>query len=69
MRIGQYLKRVVKDPLLAVSKILVFFMVLAAGNDASANETKLSDITEKDLLAWFKKHDGKPRLVVFFSPT
>lgn len=69
MNFGQYLKRVVQAPLLVVSKILVFFMVLAAGNDANANETKLGDITEKDLLAWFKKHEDKPRLVLFISPT
>lgn len=69
MRIHQYLRRIVLAPLLTVSKVLVFFMVLTAGNDVNANDEKLKDITDKELRSWFNKHDGKPRLVLFFSPT
>lgn len=69
MRIYQYLKRIALTPLLTVSKVLVFFMVLTAGNDVNANDEKLKDVSEKDLRSWFSKHDGKPRLVLFFSPT
>lgn len=56
-------------PLLAMSKLIVFFIVLFAGTPANAEDKSLENINEKDLLAWFKKHEGKPRLVVFFSPT
>ena len=63
------MKRVASAPLLVFSKLLVFFMIFAAGNDASANEETLKDIRKKDLLTWFNKHEGKRRLVLFFSPT